>query len=285
MKRFVFLLALLLISCTPLVERFAPEDPLGYLGNEIAFNRVTDWQEEINIYVQDIIKDASTKEEKIQAIAYFITNSKEYSSNEVQDQVGQTVEKIFQKQKGVCYDSAVLLTAMARAIDIPARVVFPLLSSHSFVQVFIDGRWINVDATFGDVSYNFVLNQPLYIYMTVKDGVFERRFLKDSRFLSLIIPTPKNQMVQIQKKTNGNYILCENLNCQEVPTTEEYQTIMFGFEKYNSIDGEIISHDLGLSVSLPAGEYKVSHIKDNQCKGSSIVNLNENRIIKKLGKC
>jgi len=65
--------------------------------------------------------------------------------------------EVAQKLEGDCTEHGVLLAAMARAVGIPARVAaglvyVPRLESfggHMWTEVYIDGRWIPLDATLG----------------------------------------------------------------------------------------------------------------------------------------
>jgi hypothetical protein len=58
---------------------------------------------------------------------------------------------------GVCRDFALLVTALCRGLGIPARYVsgyalgLEPFDFHAFAQVYVGGRWYNVDATFDGV--------------------------------------------------------------------------------------------------------------------------------------
>lgn len=64
---------------------------------------------------------------------------------------------VLEKRKAECQGHAYLYTALARALDIPTRIVNGLAYSeqlhgflfHSWAESFVDGRWIPVDPTFG----------------------------------------------------------------------------------------------------------------------------------------
>ena len=63
--------------------------------------------------------------------------------------------EVAKSRKGDCTEHAVLLAAMARAAKIPARVAMGLVyydeayAYHMWTEVYIDGRWIPLDATLG----------------------------------------------------------------------------------------------------------------------------------------
>ena len=63
-----------------------------------------------------------------------------------------------QKQSGNCQSHAKLYTALARAAGIPTRFVSGLVSQdgkgflyHSWAESWLDGRWVAVDPTFGQL--------------------------------------------------------------------------------------------------------------------------------------
>lgn len=66
-----------------------------------------------------------------------------------------TAADVIESRQGDCTEHAVLLAALARARKIPARVAAGLVYKdqafyyHMWAEVFIDGRWIPLDATLG----------------------------------------------------------------------------------------------------------------------------------------
>jgi hypothetical protein len=69
----------------------------------------------------------------------------------------------YQERTGVCFDYSCLYVSMCRAVDLKVRLVSGLGYSgkdwgeHVWNQVYIESekKWINVDATFGNSSYNY----------------------------------------------------------------------------------------------------------------------------------
>jgi hypothetical protein len=298
MKAMVVMLMVILAGCSaPLQQRFAPEDPMAFLGGEIGFAPASDWQQNKGLIdtAQNITKLASTKEEQVRAIAYYVSNSKQYNEQFAEYQTQDTVIDIFNKREGVCYDGAVLLAAMARLKGIPARVVFPLYENHAFSQVFMDGRWVNVDATFGSVQYDFPAEQPLYMYSHVSPSVVERVFIKTPGLFTLLSPTPSKQiggkdiMVMVARKTDGKGLKCSSLKCSVVQTSEEYQPVMFGLEVQKSIinpEANILMGN-GFTASLPASAYRVEYrgAMEGDCIGYLDVNLTSDFEIKEIRQC
>jgi len=68
-----------------------------------------------------------------------------------------TASDVAKSRQGDCSEHAFFLAALARARDIPARVAFGLVympqmqafGYHAWTELFIDGRWIPLDATLG----------------------------------------------------------------------------------------------------------------------------------------
>ncbi len=72
-------------------------------------------------------------------------------------QVFSSALEVARTKQGDCTENAVLLAALARASGLPARVVFGLVyvereqgfGYHMWTEVFVDGRWLPLDATLG----------------------------------------------------------------------------------------------------------------------------------------
>ena len=66
------------------------------------------------------------------------------------------LSEILQIKKGICFDYAALMAAMLRAQDIPVRLVIGYVQPdnlyHAWNQVYMDGAWVWMDATFGPDS-------------------------------------------------------------------------------------------------------------------------------------
>lgn len=63
------------------------------------------------------------------------------------------MDQLFQGRKGVCYDYAVMATALLRAQNIPARMVFGFTGNvqyHAWVEAFLEDtkEWIRIDPTY-----------------------------------------------------------------------------------------------------------------------------------------
>lgn len=62
------------------------------------------------------------------------------------------IEQVYTQRKGICYDYAALLAAMLRSIGIPAKLAKGYMRNragdyHAWVEAYIDGEWITIDAT------------------------------------------------------------------------------------------------------------------------------------------
>src|SRR5690606_35479219 len=79
----------------------------------------------------------------------------EHVTEKTLDKAFASAAEVFEDRAGDCTEHAVLLAALLRAADLPARVVAGLvhhrraLVGHMWTEVLIDGHWIPLDATAG----------------------------------------------------------------------------------------------------------------------------------------
>ena len=108
---------------------------------------------------EEAIGDAATVTDKVASLVSFVDTyiHDSYTAN----QMG--VLDIIQSKRGDCSEHSLLFTALARAVDIPARTVSGLLyvgddvqafGGHAWNEVVIDGKWHPVDATWGETDIN-----------------------------------------------------------------------------------------------------------------------------------
>lgn len=105
--------------------------------------------------------DLETVEEKVEAIYDFVTQHVDYDYEKA-----RTVERGYLPNpdetldtgKGICFDYSVLMAAMIRTQDIPVKVVIgnvvPEDILHAWNQVYLNGKWELLDATFWNVKHN-----------------------------------------------------------------------------------------------------------------------------------
>lgn len=301
MKKVVLLCLILLLGCSSetSITKLATDNPLVYMTEDISFSRLSDWQkyEPIRKIAMNLSQDDDGA--TVRSMAFYVSNSKEYNAHSVEGQVGESVIDIFEKTEGVCYDGAVLLVALARWNALPARVVFPLYSNHAFAQVFVNGDWINVDATFGDVKYNFEYKYPLYLYKREisNKSLFHRELIHNPNYYKLSIPVYKETLndekilASLKRLTNGYSFICNLLECGYEETEEEFQEIFFGFEasKFNGNPTQSLLLVDTFEINMPAGEYKLEYLTESsrECFGSYQFSLSTNTAIKKsqIKKC
>jgi hypothetical protein len=102
------------------------------------------------------VGDAGTNSEKLNRLVKFVYRyiEDDYTANPL------TVMDIIEKKKGDCSEHARLFTVIARAMGIPCRTVgglvylgdeFQEFGLHAWNEVVIDGIWIPVDPTWGQI--------------------------------------------------------------------------------------------------------------------------------------
>lgn len=104
----------------------------------------------------DAVGDAGTNSEKLRRLVKFVYDyiEDDYTINPL------TVMDIIKKKKGDCSEHSKLFATMARAMGIPCRTVgglvylgdeFQEFGLHAWNEVVIDGIWIPVDPTWGQI--------------------------------------------------------------------------------------------------------------------------------------
>jgi hypothetical protein len=118
--------------------------------------------------------DAYKKAKKIEAFVADYLDQKGLS-------VGYaTALEVAETRKGDCSEFAILTTALCRASGIPARVAMgvayvdeflghtQVFGGHAWVQVYIDGKWLDIDAAFTSGGYGGY--GPGHITLTYGNG-------------------------------------------------------------------------------------------------------------------
>jgi len=95
----------------------------------------------------------------VQAIYDYIVNNISYDykkADKLSSDYAPEIDTILRDGKGICYDYSVLFAAMLRSRGIPAKMVKgyrdDIEKYHAWNEVYLDGRWKVIDATFGVVE-------------------------------------------------------------------------------------------------------------------------------------
>jgi len=114
-----------------------------------------------------VTQGCSNNEEKAVKLFYFVRDSIKYNVYMISVFIDDfKASRILEWRKGYCVQKAVLLAAMGRAVGIPSRLAFAKIKNHKvperlheilgttifprhgYNQFFLNGRWINVTASF-----------------------------------------------------------------------------------------------------------------------------------------
>ncbi len=117
-------------------------------------------------------KSAPNKYSIARNLCMFVHN---YITKKNLSSVFDTAAHIARSKTGDCSEHSVLLAALARINGIPSRVVtglvytpaigeFGAFGYHMWVELWIDGRWVDLDPTFGQIHPD-----PTHIAMSVSD--------------------------------------------------------------------------------------------------------------------
>ena len=103
------------------------------------------------------VGDAQTPKEKVARLIPFV---RDYIRDEVRPEM-VTVPEIIASKRGDCTEHALLFLTLARAVGVPTRYVSGLMymgddalsfGGHAWDEVLLDGRWLAVDATWGEIG-------------------------------------------------------------------------------------------------------------------------------------
>ncbi len=104
----------------------------------------------------ELCEGITSDEKKAEIIYKFVTAHIKYDNEKaanVKSGYLPDVDETLASGKGICFDYSVLMAAMLRAQGIPARLVIgnvePENILHAWNQVYINGKWVWMDATFG----------------------------------------------------------------------------------------------------------------------------------------
>lgn len=117
--------------------------------------------------VKQLTRGSISPNEAIRSIFYFIRDEIPYNMYAVSgNKIHYKASGILERGYGYCLQKAILFTAMGRAIGVPGRLVVVsirnhltppdvvqllggnLFFPHAYSQFFLDGRWVNVAATY-----------------------------------------------------------------------------------------------------------------------------------------
>ncbi|MFO7736485.1 MAG: transglutaminase-like domain-containing protein, partial [bacterium] len=94
-------------------------------------------------------------EKKLEAALDFVHR---HIKNKTYDHINLSAKEVLLKKSGDCTEHSTLLSALLKASEIPVKMVYGVVLGknnkfmfHNWNEVYIDGNWIPVDATFGKI--------------------------------------------------------------------------------------------------------------------------------------
>ncbi len=120
--------------------------------------------EEIIAKAKEITKDSVTAKEKSEKIYNWVNENIKYDYKKYARQLNKNFDNDYgalntlKTGTGVCYDYSSLVAALGRAVNLEVKVIkgyyvsIPSKELHAWNEIYIpeEGRWINLDATFGN---------------------------------------------------------------------------------------------------------------------------------------
>lgn len=105
-----------------------------------------------------ILQNKNSDADKLQAVYNYVVQTISYDYNKY-SQIDSTyipnVDQVLTQKTGICYDYAAVMASLLREAGIPAKLLMGYRSDskdyHAWNQVFVNGKWITVDATWDSV--------------------------------------------------------------------------------------------------------------------------------------
>ncbi len=151
-------------------------DPRKLLGPSVFVNSD---DEQILAYLNSIVAGKTNGSERTKAIMEWVFKN----VRKVPTFSLPTAKDVFIKRAGDCNEHAVLFAAFARAAAIPCAIVSGMVYTmenfyyHAWNLVYVDGRWVPVDATFGQFPAD--ATHIVLAAGDISDGVEIMQFLKN----------------------------------------------------------------------------------------------------------
>ncbi len=115
----------------------------------------TNYNDAVELSYQ-LCQNVETNQEKVDIIFDYIDSHIKYDTKKAKTVTSgylPNVDETLSSGKGICFDYAALMAAMLRAHDIPTRLAIGNIDPegilHAWNQIYIDGKWVWMDATFG----------------------------------------------------------------------------------------------------------------------------------------
>jgi len=161
------------------LNSIAPGETGLYIGPVVSRVYFDDkWEETcapLKQKVAELINGKTTVQDKVLSIANWVAKSRPYGA--LPAGKAQDICELFSANSGISADAASLTAAMLRYARIPARVVAPQTTdsgspAHEYTSVFLDGKWVAIDSTFGEGQRNIF--EPTAILDSLTYSAFER---------------------------------------------------------------------------------------------------------------
>ena len=148
-------------------DRVRPKQKEIVYYNGVTLEHGIKSSEAINIEAHNIVKGKTSNKAKAHALYTFIGRNLTYDDNKARDimrgnyKIDSGARAAFNTGKGICFDYSCLYVAMARDVGLKVRLITGEGFNgrewvpHAWNQVYVDGKWINVDTTFYNAGNYF----------------------------------------------------------------------------------------------------------------------------------
>lgn len=123
----------------------------------LASSQNMNWDEDMEAIklAQELTKDATTDQEKVDILYNYIIENISYDYQKARTVASNYVPNIdstLESGNGICYDYSSLFASMLRSVDVPAKLIKGYKNDisvyHAWNQVYLDGKWVTIDTTY-----------------------------------------------------------------------------------------------------------------------------------------
>lgn len=123
----------------------------------LASSQNMNWDDEMDAIklAQELTKDATTDEEKVDILYNYVVQNISYDyqkARTVATNYVPNIDSTLETGNGICYDYSSLFASMLRSVDVPAKLIKGYKNDisvyHAWNQVYLNGEWVTIDTTY-----------------------------------------------------------------------------------------------------------------------------------------
>jgi len=158
--------------------------------NYTKYTNYTTPTSEMIMTASEIVQGAESKLEAVLRIASYVHDYINYTIS-----LGDTIKDadwIFENKRGTCDEYSILAVSFLRSLKIPCRFVHGYAYSnvindfgaHSWIEVYLNGKWIPFDPTYGQYGFIDVTHIPLKKTINAEFEISSAQYLRHNALMS-----------------------------------------------------------------------------------------------------